>query len=147
VPLIASWPGRIEPGTESGHISAFWDLLPTVCDLAGLEAPADVDGISYLPELLGTGEQEEHTNLYWEFPASGGQQAVRMGPWKALRKNIHQGNLEIELYNLEEDIQEQQNVAADYPDIVHQMELIMKEEHTTSQLERFRMEAIDGPDN
>ena len=146
VPMIASWPGKIEAGTESQHISAFWDLLPTICDVAELETPADVDGISYLPELLGTDEQEEHTNLYWEYPASGGQQAVRMGPWKALRKNILQGNLEIELYNLEEDIQEQHNVAADYPDIVRQMELIMKEEHTTSPLERFRMEAIEGPE-
>jgi len=145
VPMIASWPGRIEGGTESDHISAFWDLLPTLCEAAGVSSPADVDGISYLPELLGTGKQEKHPHLYWEFPASGGQQAVRMEQWKALRKDIRQGNLEIELYNLEEDIQEQQNVAADYPDIVRRMELIMEEEHTTSPLERFRMEAIDGP--
>jgi len=147
VPMIASWPGRIEGGRESGHISAFWDLLPTLCELTGLEAPADVDGVSYLPELLGTGKQEKHPYLYWEYPASGGQQAVRMDQWKALRKNIHQGNLEIELYNLEEDMREQRNVAADYPGIVRKMDSIMKEEHTTSALERFRMEAIDGPDS
>ena len=142
--MIASWPGKIAPGTESGHISAFWDLLPTLCEVAGADIPDDVDGISYLPEMLGEAEQEEHPFLYWEFPASGGQQAVRMENWKAIRKNIRQGNLELELYNLEEDIQEQHNVAADEPEIVRQMELIMESEHEPAQLERFRMEAIDG---
>ncbi len=144
VPMIASWPGHIAPGTESGHISAFWDLLPTLCELTGMDVPADVDGISYLPELLAKGEQEKHPYLYWEFPASGGQQAVRMDNWKAIRKNIRQGNLDIELYNLDEDIQELNNVAAEHPELIKQMELILKEEHTPAQLERFRMEALDG---
>ncbi len=144
VPMIASWPGKIEPGSESDHISAFWDLLPTLCEVAGLSVPEDVDGISYLPELLGKEDQDIHPHLYWEFPSSGGQQAVRMNNWKAIRKNILQGNLEIELFNLEEDIREQANVAADYPEITREMELIMKKEHRTADLERFRMEAIDG---
>ncbi len=144
VPMIASWPGKITPGSESGHISAFWDLLPTLSEVAGADIPVDVDGISYLPELLGKDEQEQHPYLYWEFPSSGGQQAVRMEDWKAIRKNIRQGNLEIELYNLNEDIQELQNVASDHPDIIKQMELIMEREHTPAQLERFRMEALDG---
>lgn len=144
VPMIASWPGHIAPGAESDHISAFWDLLPTLSEVSGIETPVDIDGISYLPELLGEGEQQQHPYLYWEFPASGGQQAVRMDQWKAIRKNILQGNLDIELYNLKEDIQELDNVAADYPEIVKQMELILMEEHTTPELERFRMEALDG---
>jgi arylsulfatase len=109
-----------------------------------MEPPAHVDGISYLPELLGTGGQKEHPHLYWEYPASGGQQAVRKGPWKAIRKDIHQGNLEIELYNLQEDIQEQQDLAAQYPEIIREMELIMELEHVPATLERFRMEALDG---
>lgn len=144
VPMIASWPGKIAPGTQSAHISAFWDLLPTLCEVSGLEVPADVDGISYLPELLGEGEQEQHPYLYWEFPASGGQQAVRMENWKVLRKNIQQGNLELELYNLEADIQELHNVAAEHPEIIREMELIMEKEHEPAALERFRMEALDG---
>ena len=142
--MIASWPGHIAPGAESDHISAFWDLLPTLSEVSGIETPVDIDGISYLPELLGEGEQLPHPYLYWEFPASGGQQAVRMDQWKAIRKNILQGNLDIELYNLKEDIQELDNVAAEYPEIVKQMELILKEEHSPAQLERFRMEALDG---
>lgn len=144
VPMIASWPGRIAPGSVSEHISAFWDLLPTLCEVTGVEPPDHVDGISYLPELLGTGKQEEHPYLYWEFPASGGQQAVRMGPWKAIRKAIHQGDLDLELFNLEEDIQEQEDVAAQYPEIIREMELIMEAEHVPSALERFRMDALDG---
>ncbi len=144
VPMIASWPGKIAPGSESEHISAFWDLLPTLSEVAGAEVPVDVDGISYLSELLGKDEQEQHSYLYWEFPSSGGQQAVRMEDWKAIRKNIRQGNLEIELYNLNDDIQELYNVASDHPDIIKQMELILEKEHTPAQLERFRMEALDG---
>ena len=144
VPMIANWPGKIAPGSESGHISAFWDLLPTLCEVAGADVPKDIDGISYLPELLGAGDQERHPYLYWEFPASGGQQAVRMENWKAIRKNIRKGNLELELYNLEEDIEEQYNVAGDQPEIIRRIELIMEREHTPSLLDRFRMEAIDG---
>lgn len=144
VPMIASWPGEIAPATVSGHLSAFWDLAPTLCEVAGGDLPENMDGISFLPELLGDADQEKHAYLYWEFPESGGQQAVRMENWKGIRKNIRQGELEIELYNLEEDMEEQYNVAKENPEIIHQMEVIMKSEHTPAQLERFRMEAIDG---
>ena len=143
VPLIASWPGNIAPGTESDHISAFWDLLPTLCDVAGADIPEDVDGISYLPELLGEGDQKKHPYLYWEFPESNGQQAVRMEQWKAIRKDIRDGNLELELYNLETDIQEQQNVADEHPEIIQQMESIMKNEHVPAELDRFRLKTLD----
>ena len=140
--LIASWPGMIGSGTESDHISAFWDLLPTLCDVAGADIPEDLDGISYLPELLGEGDQAEHLFLYWEFPSYNGQQAVRMNQWKAIRKNIRDGNLELELYNVETDIQEQQNVAGENPEIIRQMELIMHQEHTPAEIDRFKMEAL-----
>lgn len=142
VPMIASWPGKIEAGSSSSHISAFWDLLPTFCEVAGTDIPDHLDGISFLPELLRVGEQKQHPYLYWEFPESGGQQAVRMGPWKAIRKKIKEGNLHLELYNLEEDLQEQYNVASDHPEIIAEMELILKIEHEPAQLERFRMEAL-----
>ncbi|MCK4747661.1 MAG: arylsulfatase, partial [Bacteroidales bacterium] len=140
VPMIASWPGKIEPGSESEHISAFWDLLPTLCEISGAEVPEETDGISYLPELLGEETQEEHPHLYWEFPQANGQQAVRMGPWKAVRKDIRDGNLELELYNLDEDIREQHNVADEHPEIIEQMEMIMKQEHQTPEVDRFKME-------
>ena len=141
VPLIASWPNKIKEGTESNHISAFWDVLPTICDITGLEIPDYADGKSFLPELLGE-KQEKSKYLYWEFPEYGGQQAVRMGKWKAVRKNIKKGNLITELYNLEEDIQELNNVAEQHPDIIKEVEEIMVKEHTASEHKMFRMEAL-----
>ena len=143
--MIVCWPGTIEGGRVSGHISAFWDLLPTLCEVAGADIPPDVDGISFLPELLGNDNQQEHPYLYWEFPESGGQQAVRMGPWKAIRRDIKKGNLEIELYNLDMDLQEQENVAAANPDLVTNIEQILSLEHKPAELMRFRLELLGDP--
>ena len=80
--------------------------------------------------------------MYWEFPESGGQQAVRMGKWKALRKRIKKGNLKIKLYNLEEDIQELNDVADQYPRIIKKMEEIMIKEHVPSENKLYRMKAL-----
>ncbi len=142
VPMIAHWPTKIKPGTESNHISTFYDVLPTLCEVVNIEAPNDIDGISFLPAMLGNEMQEEHEFLYWEFPAYGGQQAVRMGKWKAVRRNIFKDNLEIELYNLEEDIQEQNNVASQFPEIIEAAKKIFEEEHEPAELERFKMKQL-----
>jgi len=142
VPMIVSWPGHISPSSETDHISAFYDVLPTLCELTGATTPDDIDGISFLPKLLGRGKQKKHEFLYWEFPAYGGQQAVRMGKWKGIRKNILKGNLEIELYDLENDIQEQKNVASQYPEVVKQIAQIMVREHITPEVQRFKMKAL-----
>lgn len=140
VPLIASWPGKIKENTRSNHISAFWDFLPTVCDLAQLEKPANIDGISYLPALLGE-NQESHEYLYWEFLERGGKQAVRMGDWKGVRlKMTNDPNAPIELYNLKSDLGEEQNIAESHPEIVEKMAQIMKEEHTPSEVFQFAFE-------
>lgn len=141
VPMIASWHGQIAPNSESDHISAFWDVMPTFCEIAGIDAPEDTDGISFLPELTGN-KQLKHEFLYWEYPASGGQQAVRMGEWKAIRKNIFKGNMELELYNLTQDIKEENNIASNQPQIVKQMEEIMKREHIPAENERFKMKEL-----
>ena len=110
VPLIVRWPGKIRPGTETGLPSASWDFLPTACELAGIEPPADIDGISYLPTLLGDDiRQKKHEYLYWEY---GGVRAVRMGKWKAVGNPRGSG---LELYDLEADLGESQNVAATIP--------------------------------
>lgn len=142
IPMIASWPGKIQEESKSDHISAFYDVLPTLCEISGINNPVDSDGISFLPVLLGEDEQEEHEFLYWEFPSYSGQQAVRMGKWKAIRRNIMKGNLEIELYNLEEDIQELKNVADQFPEVVKQMEVIMQQEHQQAESNSFRMELL-----
>jgi arylsulfatase len=142
VPMIAHWPGKIKPGAETDHISVFYDVLPTLSEIAGIEPAETLDGISFLPILLGKKTQKEHEYLYWEFPESGGQQAVRMGKWKGIRKNIKQDSLRVQLYNLEEDIQELNDVSVQNPKIVKKIESIFKKEHTTAEIERFKMKQL-----
>jgi arylsulfatase A-like enzyme len=141
VPMIASWPGHIKAGTNSDHASAFYDVLPTLCDLTNTSQPEEIDGLSFLPALLDA-KQEPHDFLYWEFPSYGGQQAVRVGNWKAVRRNILKGNTDIELYNLADDIREQRNIAEQHPDIIADMQKIMQREHEPAEIDRFKMKAL-----
>jgi arylsulfatase len=142
VPLIATWPGKIKPGTESTHLSAFWDALPTICEVAQVTPPADIDGISYLPTLLQRNQQREHDYLYWEFPAAGALQAVRINNWKAIRRNIAKGNMRIELYDLNNDIREEHDLAEQHPEVVDRVTEIMRTARTTPTLERFQIKAL-----
>ena len=143
VPMIAWWPGSIQPGKVTDHVSAFWDFLPTACDIAGIEQPEGTDGISYLPVLLGE-EQEKHDFLYWEFFEQGGKQAVRKDQWKAVRLSMNdEPNAPMEIYNLEEDLSENQDVAADNPEIVSVMDSIMKTARTESPHFKFKFEDND----
>lgn len=141
VPLIASWPNKIKPGSTNSHISAFYDLMPTLCDIAGVESPQGIDGISFKPTLLGAA-QKSHDFLYWEFPSYKGQQAVRLGKWKGVRKNIFDGNLEIELYDIESDVLEQHNLATQHPDIIKRISEIMVQEHEPAENERFKFKEL-----
>jgi arylsulfatase A-like enzyme len=129
IPFIAWWPGKIKPNTSSDHISAFWDFLPTACDLAGIEIPVSVDGISYLPTLLGT-KQKEHAYLYWESPLNGFMTAVREGRWKAVQPDFESS---YELYDLSNDIGENKNLASDYPEIIEKIESIVNDSHLPSE--------------
>ncbi|MEN8247334.1 MAG: arylsulfatase [Bacteroidota bacterium] len=142
VPMIVSWPGKIEAGSESQHISSFYDVLPTICDLSDSDSPDSIDGISFTPTLLNNTSQKTHDFLYWDFPEYGGQQAVRMGKWKGVRRDIKKGNLGIELYDLSNDILEEHNIADQHPEIVKKVEDIMMQEHTIAEIERFRMPAL-----
>jgi arylsulfatase A-like enzyme len=137
VPLIISWPAKIKKSSVSEHICAAWDIFPTMCDITGSKQPEILDGLSLLPTILRKGKQEKHKFLYWEFPEGNGQQAVRIENWKGVRDSTHNGNLKIRLYDLANDITEQQNVAEKYPEIVKQMENIMKTEHVIPEVDRF----------
>ena len=139
VPMIASWPGHIPAGSSSNLLSAFWDMMPTMCDIAGVEPP-QTDGISILPEMLGHSErQQQHDFLYWEYPESGGQKAVRMGNWKAFVKDIKQGGRHIELYDLKKDPCEQHDVSEQHPEVVERVLEIFRSAHIDSEVERFEM--------
>ncbi len=142
VPMIASWEGKIAPGSSSELISAFWDVMPTLAEVAGVKAPDNTDGISFLPELLNQKNQKKHEFLYWEFPSYQGQQALRMGDWKGIRKNIFKGNMDIELYNLKTDPREQQNVASEHPEVVKRIAEIMIQEHASAYIDRFKIEQL-----
>ena len=142
VPFIVQWPGKISNSSESELQGCFYDMLPTFCELAGVDIPEDTDGNSIVPTLIGRGDQEKHEFLYWEYPASGGQQALRMGNWKAVRGNMFNGNLDIELYDLSTDIVESENVAEGNPEIITKIEQIMQEQHQVSTVDRFKFEVL-----
>lgn len=138
VPLIVAWPNKVKAGTSSDVISAFWDMMPTFCDIAGISSPK-TDGISILPTMLGKPQKKQHDFLYWEYSEAGGEKAVRMGKWKAYVQNILKGNREVELYNLELDPREQTNVAKYHPEIVKRACDIMRREHKDTELKAFNM--------
>lgn len=142
-PMIAYWPTKINAGSVSDHISAFWDFMPTACAIAGTKIPEGLDGISFLPELLGN-EQPKHESLYWEFHERDGKQAIRKGKWKGVRNNLQADeHAPLELYDLENDISETKNVAAAHPDIVQELLETLKKERTPSDFFRFEWEKIE----
>jgi arylsulfatase A-like enzyme len=129
VPAIARWPGRVKAGATSDAVWAFWDFLPTVADLIGVEAPKDLDGISVKEALLG-GVQKPHEYLYWEFHERGFSQAVRFGDWKAVRK----GDLDapVEIFDLSKDLSEKNDIAKEHPEIVEKAKILFVSARTDS---------------
>jgi arylsulfatase A-like enzyme len=131
--FLVKWPGKIIPGSKSDHVSAFWDLMPTLSEITRAEMTSRTDGISFLPILTGKGEQKKHDYLYWEFHEQGGKTGVRMDNWKAIRLNVDKNpDSPVELYDISSDIGETKNIAAEHPDIVKRAEQIMKEAHIPS---------------
>jgi arylsulfatase A-like enzyme len=129
VPLIVRWPRKIPVGQVSDLPVAFWDFLPTFADVAGVQPPKNLDGISMLPTMLGKTQTNQHDFLYWEFHERGFQQAARMGDWKSVRP---QASEPLELYNLKTDLGEKTNVAAAHPEIVAKFDTYFKTARTES---------------
>ena len=139
IPFIAWWPEHIKAGSVNDTQFAFYDLMPTFCDLAGIKnfakrytnkklAGDGFDGISIAPTLLGKdAEQKHHEYLYWEFHETD-QIGVRKGDWKMV---VVKG--EPRLYNLASDIHEDHNVAADHPEIVKELLAAIQKEHRDNQ--------------
>jgi N-acetylgalactosamine 6-sulfate sulfatase (GALNS) len=140
IPFIARWKGRIKEDVTSDLPFAFYDLMPTFCDVAGVrnfpkryvnkkKAVDYFDGISIFPTLMSDDKaQKKHPHLYWEF-AETNQIAVRMGDWKliVIRGVPH-------LYNLATDLHEDKDIAQEHPEIVEQMVKIIYQEHVDNPL-------------
>lgn len=136
VPLVARWPGKIKPGSETDHVSAFWDLAPTFADIAHAKIPvrANIDGLSFLPEMFGK-KQKKHDYLYWEFRANNwnkGRQAIRKGKWKAIKMDYTLDK--IELYDLENDLSEKTDVAEKNSRIIAEMAKLFAKSRIDSEL-------------
>ena len=137
VPFIVRWPGKVPAGVKSDHQLAFYDVMPTFCDIIGIGknyvqqyrnrnlANDYFDGISFLPTLLGNdAKQQKHDYLYWEFNETN-QIGVRQGNWKLIVKGGTS-----ELYDLATDIHEDNNIASQYPEKVAELKKIVLEAHT-----------------
>jgi arylsulfatase A-like enzyme len=130
VPLVAHWPGKIKSGSQSSHVAAFWDWLPTLAEAIGAVCPAGIDGISFLPTLLNAGQQQLPDHLYWEFHESGGRQALRKGDWKLVKYQVQDAaKTTLELFDLANDPAEQTNVALDHHALVAELEGLMQKAH------------------
>ena len=131
-PVIACWKGKIKPGSESNILTGFWDFLPTCAELVNVKAPADIDGISYLPTLLGKDKKQiQHKYLYWE---RSGAQGVRMGDMKAVIFNQKGQEPTIEIYNLANDPSEKTDLSASMPELKAQFLDIAKNGRVESEL-------------
>jgi len=136
VPMIAFYKGKIPAGASSNHISAFWDLMPTLAELIDSKIE-ETDGISFAPELMGK-NQPKHDYLYWELNARGGKQAVLKDEYKWIRLQANNPDkTRVELYNLNKDPAEKSNIANENPELLITMEEIAKKAHKPSELFPF----------
>lgn len=137
-PFIVQWDGVVKKGTASDLVGAFWDFMPTVCDLLDVPVPTACDGLSYLPTLTGQGEQMLHSDLYFEFHEQGGKQAIIQGPWKLIVLNVKKPKKKrVELYNIMTDPGELCNVAKQYPNRVKDLKELINQRHTPSEIWKF----------
>ncbi|MFV0483786.1 MAG: arylsulfatase [Bacteroidales bacterium] len=133
-PMIVNCPAKFKAAT-SKHISAFWDILPTVADMTSTKLAAQTDGISFLPMLEGQSEQKEHDYLYWEFPVFGGRIAVLNGNMKYIKYDAtDKEKVKEMLFDLSKDEGEQNDIAKDNPEIMQKMREMAKNAHSNSEM-------------
>jgi arylsulfatase A-like enzyme len=144
VPFIASWPASIKPGQTSGHASAFWDFLPTVCELTSQPIPKDIQGISYANTLLGKRAQPHHPHLYWEHLEGGIKRAIQVGDWKLVQTNVDTPDKTItELFDLSKDLSETTDLSKTNPEKTAELIKLINNARSPSKL--FPVPALDKP--
>jgi arylsulfatase A-like enzyme len=132
VPFIANWPGKIKPAVTN-QIAALWDMYPTFLQIAAIQDKKNIDGISLLPTFLKKGKQRQHNYLYWEFHENDGRQALRWQNYKLIILNVSiNKKTVIELYDLQNDPGEKNNIAAANPSIVAKLQAFIKTAHTSN---------------
>ncbi len=147
-PCVVRWQGRIKAGGTSDRITGFEDWMPTLLELVGAKDKTPrTDGISFAPTLLGK-SQSAREFLYREFPSYGGQQMLRMGDWKLVRRNLTpRGKAKAaaavteELFNIATDPAETKDLAAEHPDLIAKMKTLMAGQHAPSA--DFPMKGLD----
>jgi arylsulfatase A-like enzyme len=133
IPFIVKWPGKIAPGLNSDHLSAHWDIFPTIKDLISSDETFVGDGISLLPTLLQQGTQKAHKYLYWEFFEKEGRRGLRWNDWKLVQYNMTANpNATWLLYDLKNDPGETTDVAAGNPVLVDKLKNAVELEHVKS---------------
>ena len=146
-PMIAYWPGKVPTGKSTDHVSAFWDVMPTLADLAGVAAPTNIDGLSFADVLAGDPSRQEHDFLYWEFHGKTPtpSQAIRRRDWKLVRLRPEKKAVVIELYNLASDPHERTNVASAHPDVVRELTELIDAARTPSRYAGFNFDPSAAP--
>ena len=138
IPFITSWPAAIKPGQTSDLPSAFWDFLPTICEISESPVPENIQGISYAPTLLGKGEQKKHDYLYWEFHEKDGRRAIQQGDWKLVQYNLAKPDqLTTELFNLSSDIGEEYDLSKQNPEKLTELLALIETARIPSQLSPY----------
>jgi arylsulfatase A-like enzyme len=136
-PMMARWPAKIKAGRLSNHPSAQFDVMATLGELTGQKIPVHTDGISFLPTLLGQ-KQKTHPFLYFEFPEKSGQVAVRIGNFKGVKSQLKKNKqAPWELFDLANDPSESHDIAKNHPEILKQMDEIVKNQHRPSHIKEW----------
>jgi arylsulfatase A-like enzyme len=137
-PFIVKWPSKVASGKVSNYPSATYDMMETFAELLHLKAPVN-DGVSILPTLLGKdAQQKKRDYMYWEYPDKGGQLAIRMGNWKAVKTGLNKNpKAGWQLYDLSTDEKESNDVASLHTDMLAKFDAIVKKEHTTPVLREW----------